>query len=71
MTKSRRALVVLILALTEIALIVALVAVALGSRLATISGWVAQLPGGRLTAAGADVLLLLIAAVAMTVMVSD
>lgn len=71
MTKSRRALVVTILALTEMALIAALVAVALGTRLATVSGWVEQVPGGRLAAAGAAVVLLLVAAIAMTVTVSD
>ncbi len=71
MTKSSRALVVTILALTEVALIAALVAVALGTRLATVSDWVEQIPGGRLAAAGGAVILLLIAAVIMTVMVSD
>ena len=71
MTKSRRALGVTILALTEIALIVALVAVALGTRLAIVSDQVDQLPGGRLAAAGAAVALLLIAAIVMTILVSD
>ena len=71
MTKGSRALVVLTLAIAEIALIAALVAVALGRRLATVSGWVEQIPGGRLAAAGGAVVLLLISAIAMTVMVSD
>jgi Flp pilus assembly pilin Flp len=71
MAKSRHTVAVVILALAEIGLLAALVAVALGARLATISGWVEQIPGGRLAAGGGAAALLFVAAIAMTILVSD
>jgi hypothetical protein len=57
--------------LVEIALIALIIVVALGRRVAAVSDLVEQVPGGRLAIAGGALVLLLIAALAMTILVSD
>jgi hypothetical protein len=57
--------------LVEIALIALIVVVALGRRVAAVADLVEQVPGGRLAVAGVALVLLLVAALAMTILVSD
>ena len=71
MVKGRRSAAKAFLALAEIGLIAAIVVVALGRRVPAVADLVAQIPGGGLAVIGAAVLLLAVAAVVMTVLVSD
>lgn len=71
MARSRRAVGVALVGLVEIALVATLVALALGQRVAAVSDFVEQVPGGHLVVAASAVALLLVAAIIMTYLVSD
>jgi uncharacterized membrane protein len=57
--------------LIEIGLIALIVLVLSGERVAAVADVVAQVPGGRLVVAGGMAVLLLVAALVMTIQVSD
>jgi membrane-anchored glycerophosphoryl diester phosphodiesterase (GDPDase) len=69
--KGGRATTVAIVALVEIALVAAIVLAILGHRLMTVSDWMEQVPGGRLVVAVGALVLLVVAAILMTALVSD
>ena len=66
-----RATTVAIVAVVEIALVAVIVLAILGHRLMTVSDWMAQVPGGRLVVAAGALVLLVVAAILMTALVSD
>ncbi len=69
--RDRRGRAIAIVGLIEVALLV-LIAVALaGGRIAATAGWLEAAPGGRWAVAGVALLLLLGAAFAMTLLLSD
>ena len=69
--RSSRGRRIALVGLVEIALIALIVVVALGRRVAAVADIVEQIPGGRLAVAGVALVLLLVAALAMTILVSD
>ena len=69
--RSNRGMTIALVGLVEIALIALIVVVLLGERVAAVADLVEQVPGGRLAVAGVALVLLLIAALAMTILVSD
>ena len=69
--RSNRTTTIALVGLAEIALIALIVVVLLGERVATVADVVEQVPGGRLAVAGVTLVLLLVAALAMTILVSD
>jgi hypothetical protein len=69
--RSNRSTTIAMVGLVEIALIALIVVVALGRRIAAVADMVEQVPGGRLAVAGVALVLLLIAALAMTILVSN
>ncbi len=70
-SRSNRGTTIAMVGLVEIALIALIVVVALGRRVAAVADLVEQVPGGRLAVAGVALVLLLVAALAMTILVSD
>lgn len=71
MARSRWSLAVVVLALAEVALIAAIVLLIIDRGLAPFADLIAQVPGGRLVLALGAFALLLVAALAMTRLVSD
>jgi hypothetical protein len=69
--RSNRGTTIALIGLVEIALVALIVVVLLGQRVAAVADVVERIPGGRLAVAGVALVLLLVAALAMTVLVGD
>lgn len=69
--RSSRGTTVALVGLVEIGLVALIVVVLLGRRVAVVADLVDPIPGGRLAVVGGALLLLLLAALVMTFLVSD